>query len=157
MARLRSVLLLFGAVSASSAAAEPKFQVVNLHVDLPYQLGFHGKPLREGTGQAALGKLRSGGVSGVVLPLFVPHDVSPTGPRKVDVEESYLRVLGELRGRWARAARLWRQLERENLAVVRGRRAAGRRARVVGCLGGARRAHRRARAHAAQRACQLVR
>jgi membrane dipeptidase len=96
MARLRSVLLLFGAVSASSAAAEPKFRVVDLHVDLPYQLGFHGKPLREGVGQAALGKLRSGGVSGVVLPLFVPHDVSPTGPRTVDLEESYLRVLGEL-------------------------------------------------------------
>jgi membrane dipeptidase len=96
MARLRSVLLVFGAVSASSAAAEPKFQVVDLHVDLPYQLGFHGKPLREGMGQAALRNLRSGGVSGVVLPLFVPHDVSPTGPRKVDLEESYLRVLGEL-------------------------------------------------------------
>jgi membrane dipeptidase len=96
MLKLRSVLLLFGAVSASSAEAEPKFQVVDLHVDLPYQLGFHGKPLREGTGQAALGHLRAGGVSGVVLPLFVPHGVSATGPRKVDLEDSYRRVLGEL-------------------------------------------------------------
>jgi membrane dipeptidase len=32
----------------------------------------------------------------VVLPLFVPRSVSPTGPRPRDLEESYLRVLGEL-------------------------------------------------------------
>ena len=94
--KLRSVLLLFGAVSASSAGAEPKFSVVDLHVDLPYQVSFHGKSLREGSGQAALGQLRAGGVAGVVLPLFVPHDVSATGPRTVDLEDSYRRVLGEL-------------------------------------------------------------
>jgi membrane dipeptidase len=96
MLRLRFALLLFGAVSTSSAAAEPEFPVVDLHVDLPYQLGFHGKPLREGSGQAALTALRAGAVSGVVLPLFVPRDVSPTGPRKSDLEDSYLRVLSEL-------------------------------------------------------------
>jgi len=94
--RLGSVLLFFGAVSTSSASAETSFRVVDLHVDLPYQLGFHGKPLREGTGQAGLGKLRSGAVSGIVLPLFVPRDVSATGPRKSDLEDSYLRVLHEL-------------------------------------------------------------
>jgi membrane dipeptidase len=96
MLRLRSVLLLFGAVFTSAAEAEPTFQVVDLHVDLPYQLHSHGKPLREGTGQAALEQLRAGRVSGVVLPLFVPHDVSAAGPRKVDLEDSYRRVLGEL-------------------------------------------------------------
>jgi membrane dipeptidase len=96
MLRLRFALLLFGAVSTSSAAAEPEFPVVDLHVDLPYQLGFHGKPLRQGSGQAALTALRAGAVSGVVLPLFVPRDVSPTGPRKSDLEDSYLRVLSEL-------------------------------------------------------------
>ena len=98
MRRLASVLLFFGAVSASSASAETSFPVVDLHVDLPYQLGFHAKPLREGTGQAALGALRSGAVSGIVLPLFVPHDVSATGPRQSDLEDSYLRVLHELFG-----------------------------------------------------------
>jgi membrane dipeptidase len=35
-------------------------------------------------------------VAGVVLPLFVPRDVSPTGPRLEDLEQSYLRVLAEL-------------------------------------------------------------
>jgi membrane dipeptidase len=102
MLKLRSVLWLFGAVSASSASSaasasgEAAYPVVDLHVDLPYQLGYHAKPLREGSGQASLAELRAGAVAGVVLPLFVPHAVSPTGPRKRDLEDSYLRVLAEL-------------------------------------------------------------
>jgi membrane dipeptidase len=105
MLKLRSVLLLAGAVSASSASAEPSspslpsfpsFPVVDLHVDLPYQQGFHEKSLFQGTGQASLSALRSGAVAGVVLPLFVPRDVSPTGPRIRDLEDEYLRVLPEL-------------------------------------------------------------
>lgn len=100
MLKLRSVLLFFGAVSASSAsasrAADAPFPVIDLHVDLPYQLGFHGKPLREGSGQAALDKLQRGAVAGVVLPLFVPRDVSAVGPRASDLEDQYLRVLAEL-------------------------------------------------------------
>jgi membrane dipeptidase len=96
MLKLRSVLLLACAVSASSASAERSFQVVDLHVDLPYQQGFHQKSLLQGTGQASLGALRGGGVAGVVLPLFVPRDVSPTGPRASDLEDEYLRVLPEL-------------------------------------------------------------
>jgi membrane dipeptidase len=100
MLKLRSVLLFFGAVSGSApsaaVAADGNFPVVDLHVDLPYQLGFHGKPLRQGSGQASLDNLRSGGVAGVVLPLFVPHDVSATGPRASDLEDQYLRVWAEL-------------------------------------------------------------
>jgi membrane dipeptidase len=97
MLRLRSLLALsVGALVPSAASAEPSLRVIDLHVDLPYQLGFHARPLREGTGQAALTKLQAGGVAGVVLPLFVPRDVSPTGPRQSDLEDSYLRVLREL-------------------------------------------------------------
>jgi membrane dipeptidase len=100
MRKLASVLLVSGAVFAASAAAEPaaepSFAVIDLHVDLPYQLGFHAHPLREGMGQASLAELRAGSFAGVVLPLFVPHDVSPVGPRESDLEASYLRVLAEL-------------------------------------------------------------
>jgi membrane dipeptidase len=78
------------------APAEPRLPVVDLHVDLPYQLVFHGKRLRQGTGQASLAALRAGGVSGVVLPLFVPRDVAPGGPRASDLEASYLSVYEEL-------------------------------------------------------------
>jgi membrane dipeptidase len=98
--KLRSVLWSVGALLAAHAAgavgAEPTVAVVDLHVDLPYQLGFHGHALREGVGQASLDKLRAGGVTGVVLPLFVPRAVSPTGPRVQDLEAQYQRVQREL-------------------------------------------------------------
>lgn len=96
MPRTRSLIALLVALLSGPALGERQFPVVDLHVDLPYQLGFHGRPLRHGTGQAALRALRTGHVSGVVLPLFVPRDVSPTGPRAEHLESSYLRVLREL-------------------------------------------------------------
>jgi membrane dipeptidase len=89
-------LSLAAAALAGQSPAEPRLSVVDLHVDLPYQLVFHGKPLREGSGQASLVRLRAGGVSGVVLPLFVPRDVAPGGPRASDLEASYRSVLAEL-------------------------------------------------------------
>jgi membrane dipeptidase len=98
MLKLRAALPLLAGLATGSAQAKPAFPVVDLHVDLPYQLGYHGKPLRSGTGQASLAALTSGAVSGVVLPLFVPRDVSPTGPRESDLEAQYQRVLGELFG-----------------------------------------------------------
>ncbi|HYP90734.1 MAG TPA: membrane dipeptidase, partial [Polyangiaceae bacterium] len=88
--------LLLAAASPGAVRAQTSFRVVDLHVDLPYQLVFHGHELTEGSGQAALAKLREGGVSGVVLPLFVPRNVSPEGPRAVDLEDSYERVLRAL-------------------------------------------------------------
>ncbi len=100
MVRLRlrpvALLALAGFIPQVASGDPPAFPVVDLHVDLPYQLGFHAKPLREGTGQASLPVLRRGGVSGVVLPLFVPRDVAPGGPRLLDLEQSYQRVLREL-------------------------------------------------------------
>jgi membrane dipeptidase len=94
---LRAALLVGYVSTAAGASAEPlAFPVVDLHVDLPYQLGFQGKSFRAGSGQASLAALRSGGAVGVVLPLFVPRSVSPTGPRVSDLEDSYLRVLSEL-------------------------------------------------------------
>lgn len=90
------LLFLLGGLTTASLEAEPSYAVVDLHVDLPYQLGYHARPLREGMGQASLTELRAGGAYGVVLPLFVPYQVSPSGPRKSDLEDSYLRVLGEL-------------------------------------------------------------
>lgn len=98
MLKVRSVLLLWalGLVPTNATGETARFPVVDLHVDLPYQVGFHGKRLRYGTGQAALPALRAGGVSGMVLPLFIPKDVAPGGPRAVDLEQSYQRVLSEL-------------------------------------------------------------
>jgi len=86
--------LLLLALLPQSVAAEPRrpVPVVDLHVDLSYEHNFKGKPFALGSGQFSVSELRAGGVSGVVLPLFVPARVSPTGPRVEDLERSYQRV-----------------------------------------------------------------
>ncbi|HET7544682.1 MAG TPA: membrane dipeptidase [Polyangiaceae bacterium] len=77
--------------SASSAAASP-VPVVDLHVDLSYQFNFKAQDFAASSGQFSIEAMLRGGVSGVVLPLFVPRDASPTGPRLADLERSYQRV-----------------------------------------------------------------
>ncbi|HTA91505.1 MAG TPA: membrane dipeptidase [Polyangiaceae bacterium] len=80
------------ASSARGASAKAPFPVVDLHVDLSYEHNFKGKPFELGSGQFSVRALQQGGVSGVVLPLFVPRDASPDGPRLADLERSYARV-----------------------------------------------------------------
>jgi membrane dipeptidase len=84
-----AALVALAGSAAREVSAEPTYPVVDLHVDLPYQLGYHAHPLRQGMGQASLSELRAGAVAGVVLPLFVPREVSPTGPRRSDLEDQY--------------------------------------------------------------------
>jgi membrane dipeptidase len=71
-------------------ALEP---VVDLHVDLSYRVNYEGGTLAGGSGQMVGTRARAAGVSGVVLPLFVPYRVSPTGPRPEDLESSYARLM----------------------------------------------------------------
>jgi len=77
---------------ASSATVSAPVQVVDLHVDLSYQFNFKSKDFAASTGQFSIEAMRRGGVSAVVLPLFVPRSASPAGPRVADLERSYLRV-----------------------------------------------------------------
>ena len=86
------LLLLLGAARAAAAAAPPPVPVVDLHVDLSYQFNFKGRDFAASDGQFSADAARRGGVTGVVLPLFVPRDASPAGPRLEDLERSYLRV-----------------------------------------------------------------
>lgn len=65
------------------------FGVVDLHVDLPYQVYFKGKPVDEGRGRYIAKWLRSSGVEDVVLPLYVPRNASPQGPQMRHLEESF--------------------------------------------------------------------
>ena len=83
-------LSLFGA--SSSVAAGAPIPVVDLHVDLAYQFNFKDREFAESGGQFSPEAMRRGGVSGVVLPLYVPRNASPNGPRVADLERSYLRV-----------------------------------------------------------------
>ncbi|HYP74775.1 MAG TPA: membrane dipeptidase [Polyangiaceae bacterium] len=66
--------------------------VVDLHVDLSYQFNFKAHDFASSKGQFSVEALRRGGVSGVVLPLYVPRDASASGPRVADLEQSYLRL-----------------------------------------------------------------
>jgi membrane dipeptidase len=67
--------------------------VIDLHVDLSYKVNFKSASLKRGSGQFVASKLRTAGVSGAVLPLYVPRDVSPEGPRAADLERSYTRLV----------------------------------------------------------------
>jgi membrane dipeptidase len=95
-----ALLLLVARLSVLPAgAAEPAarpFAVVDLHVDLSYQYSFEGRSFAEGSGQFRAAELARAGVVGAVLPLFVPRDASPAGPRLADLERSYTRLFGAL-------------------------------------------------------------
>ncbi|MDX2054291.1 MAG: membrane dipeptidase [Polyangiaceae bacterium] len=101
---LGCMLGLVAAFLSQTAAAEPSgsvvdsapFQVVDLHVDLPYQFLYEGRPFDEGAGQFQSKSLLRAGVSGVVLPLFVPNRVRSEGRRLADFEQSYSRVFDQL-------------------------------------------------------------
>lgn len=64
----------------STGAEEAFFPVVDLHVDLPWQLHFKKKPLDLSRGQMSRAAMRAGHVEGLVLPLYVPDEIRPTGP-----------------------------------------------------------------------------
>lgn len=85
-------LVIFGLPLAAREPVPPTFPVVDLHVDLSYQFNFKGKAFAASSGQFSTQALQRGGVAGVVLPLFIPRDVSPDGPRVEDLERSYSRV-----------------------------------------------------------------
>ncbi len=73
-----------------AAAVKPApIGVVDLHVDLSYETNYKGHRFDHGVGQYVASEIQAGGVVGVVLPLYIPRDVSPTGPRMQDLESSY--------------------------------------------------------------------
>lgn len=91
-----------GALLVATLAAAPKRapatppRLVDLHVDLSYQHTYKGRAFAEATGQYRASALQAAGVAGVVLPLFVPRDVSPSGPRLSDLETSYQNLTAAL-------------------------------------------------------------
>ncbi len=96
---LLGFVLLAGLVASGHSAPRadaPVVPVIDLHVDLSYQVNYKGKPFDMGSGQFQASWLRAAGVMGVVLPLFVPHEGSSTGPTAPDLEASYAKVLAGL-------------------------------------------------------------
>jgi membrane dipeptidase len=74
------------------------FPVVDLHVDLSYQAMWKQKTLSHGSGQYEAAWLRESGVSGVVLPLFVPNGASPGGPQMKHLDKAHATLERELPG-----------------------------------------------------------
>ncbi|HEY6726076.1 MAG TPA: membrane dipeptidase [Polyangiaceae bacterium] len=96
-ARICCALGAFALLRPPSLEAGPaRVPIVDLHVDLSYQHNYQGKPFESATGEFRAQDLERAGVRGVVLPLYVPNDVSPSGPRSQDLERSYARVFGAL-------------------------------------------------------------
>ena len=85
------VLVLLGG-HLSAGASEAPVPVVDLHVDLSYQFNFKARNFAAESGQFSIQSLQRGGVTGVVLPLYVPRNASQAGPRVADLERSYQRV-----------------------------------------------------------------
>jgi membrane dipeptidase len=91
-----AVAAVFAALSPlplrGATAEEPSPPVVDLHVDLSYRVNYRGGSLARAA-QYPASELSRAGVAGVVLPLFVPHDVSPSGPRLSDLDGSRINLL----------------------------------------------------------------
>jgi membrane dipeptidase len=101
MKRLRAwpwyVLAVLGLLCPPSLSAGPlRVPIIDLHVDLSYQHNYQSKPFTHASGEFKADELMRAGVRGVVLPLYIPHEVSPSGPRLEDLEHSYATVFGAL-------------------------------------------------------------
>jgi membrane dipeptidase len=94
VAVLGAVTLLLARLPVAGAqASEASPPVVDLHVDLSYRMNYAHGTFAEGSGQYVAADLLRAGVAGVVLPLFVPNDVSKIGPRMEDLESSFASLL----------------------------------------------------------------
>ncbi len=70
--------------------------VVDLHVDIPYQLGTMARPIAVGSGQFVAERAKRAGYRAVVLALFVPKRPGTQGPEIGDLERLYQRLMKEL-------------------------------------------------------------
>lgn len=90
----RSFILLALALALLSSPAigadrERTFAVVDLHVDLPWQVHYKKRPPSLDRGHTTRKALLSGHVKGLVLPLYIPGKVRPSGPAPGDLEEVF--------------------------------------------------------------------
>jgi membrane dipeptidase len=93
---IRAATLFLAALFAadSTLAEEELLPVIDLHVDLPYQSLYKGAAFADGSGQFAARNLKYAGVSGVVMPLYIPE--KPYGRTLLELERSYAHVFQNL-------------------------------------------------------------
>jgi membrane dipeptidase len=75
------------AAPASPAGSEaPRFAVVDLHVDVPWQVHFKGRDPGLPEGHATASTLTAGAYGGMVFPIYLPDYLHKTGPLISDAE-----------------------------------------------------------------------
>ncbi len=82
-------LTLLGAPHASlggDARIEPPIMVVDLHVDLPWQVHFKGRSPDLTEGHARLAALKDGGYGGIVFPIYLPDKTHKDGAHIEDAD-----------------------------------------------------------------------
>ncbi len=65
---------------------DPPFMVVDLHVDLPWQVHFKGRPQSLTEGHATLASLAAGGYGGIVFPIYLPDSAHKDGSHIEDAD-----------------------------------------------------------------------
>lgn len=67
-------------------ASEPPVMVVDLHVDLPWQVHFKGRQDTLDSGHTTKASLQAGGYGGIVLPIYLPDYLHADGAHIEDAE-----------------------------------------------------------------------
>ena len=96
--RITALSALVAALAPAGVRADPvPVPVVDLHVDLPWQLHFKGRGLGLTEGHATADALRRGGYAGVVLPIYLPDKAHADGAH-IDDAEAILATIERLLG-----------------------------------------------------------
>jgi membrane dipeptidase len=72
---------------------DPPIAVVDLHVDIPWQVHFKGRGPGLSEGQASLGGLLAGHYGGIVFPIYLPDKAHKDGPHIADADAIYQTIL----------------------------------------------------------------
>lgn len=81
--------VLLGLAPWEVARAAVDFPVIDLHVDLPWQLHYKGRSLALHRGMVTAKGMAAGKVAGLVLPMYIPDKVRPGGPIASDLEDVF--------------------------------------------------------------------
>lgn len=73
--------------AAPEAPADPAVMVVDLHVDVPWQVHFKKRDPALGEGHATVRTLTAGAYGGIVFPIYLPDYLNTTGPLVSDAED----------------------------------------------------------------------
>ncbi len=73
--------------AAAATADDPAVLVVDLHVDVPWQVHFKGRDPKLAEGHATVANLTAGAYGGMVFPIYLPDYLHKTGPLVSDAED----------------------------------------------------------------------